>query len=145
MLKFKNFRQLVTSVSDDYQTAYKKALSVSEGAIGGWNKMNDDTVTEAINGGVDALNPQIDTMEAKLNELKGKLNALKAALATAGSSYCTGEVSCNTPQTLQAISAAHISAINTEIEVIENNIIILRQMKAMLGFMKPDNMYFKEE
>ena len=68
MLKFKNFRQLVTSVSDDYQTAYQKALSVSEGAIGGWNKMNDDTVTEAINGGVDALNPQIDKMEDKLNE-----------------------------------------------------------------------------
>ena len=53
MLKFKNFRQLITSVSGDYQTAYQKALSVSEGVIGGWNKMNDDTVTEAINGGVD--------------------------------------------------------------------------------------------
>ena len=144
MLKFKNFRQLVTSVSDDYQTAYQKALSVSEGAIGGWNKMNDDTVTEAINGGVDALNPQIDIMEAKLKELKNKLNNLKNALATASSAHCTGDVSCNTPSILQNISAAHISAINTEIEVIENNIILLRQMKAMLGFMKPDNMYFKE-
>lgn len=144
MLKFKNFRQLVTSVSDDYQTAYRKALSASEGAIGGWNKMNEDTVTEAINGGVEALNLQIDEMEEKLKELKGKLNALRSALATAGSSYCNGEVSCNTPQTLQVISAAHISAINTEIEVIEANIIMLRQMKAMIGFMKPDNMYFKE-
>ena len=59
MLKFKNFRQLVTSVSDDYQTAYQKALSVSEGAIGGWNKMNDDTVTED----TAAVEEQLDSTE----------------------------------------------------------------------------------
>lgn len=145
MLKFRNSRRAITSVSDNYQNPYIKALSASEGAIDGWNKMNDDTVTESIIGGIDALNPQIDLMEAKLKELKGKLNSLKAALATASSAYCKGEVSCNTPQTLQTISVAHINAINTEIEVIEANIIMLRQMKAMLGFMKPDNMYFKEE
>lgn len=145
-LAFKNFKKKITKVSKDYLGGYNRALDATEGVVeNGWYKLNEDAVTEGVIGSINALNKQIDELESKIKSYKSQLRALKSALDSAGNAYCESSYhSCNTPEIWASIAAVHISTIESELEVLDAQLVMLHQMKTLYGFIKPDNMYFKE-
>lgn len=121
-----------------------KANGATEGSINGWNKLNEEAITEGSIGSINDINSQIDKLTELMNKQKSKLQSLISSSAALSSTSCSGDgILCNVPSALSSFSSSEIEVLQGEIEMIESTIIFLGCLKTYLGFKKEDNMYYK--
>ena len=121
-----------------------KANGATEGSINGWNKLNEEAITEGSIGSINDINSQIDKLAELMNKQKSKLQSLISSSAALSSTSCSGDgILCNVPSVLSSFSSSEIEVLQGEIEMIESTIIFLGCLKTYLGFKKEDNMYYK--
>lgn len=143
-LAFKNQDKKIYMFNPFSSSGVSGANKESEEVIKTWNKLNEESITEASIGSINDINEQIIKLTDLMKKQKEKLKELISASSSLAGASCTGEkISCNVPSKLSSFSSKEIEVLKGEIEIIDSTIIFLGYLKTYLGFIKADNMYYK--
>ena len=142
-MQFKESSGGTYSIDNFSKNGLSKANSKTEGKINGWNKLNEEAVTEGTIGSINDINASIDTLIEKMKSQKSKFESLISADGVISGTSCVGDHSCDVSGKLSSYASTEIASIKGEIDLLNSSIESLGLLKTYFGFIKPDNMYYK--